>query len=207
VSLEFSPDGKRLYATSELARAANGWPPECRPEGGQPPGRLNPEGALLAIDVARAITDPEHSILSEAPAGCGPVRLALSPSGDRVYVSARDGGELLVFDSARLIADPARARSGSVPLGAPIGLAVLDSGTRIAVANLRSLDPSEAHRDQQIAVIDPAKAALGRGAVIGAIPAGEYPRELAVSNDGRTLFLTNFFSNTVQIVDWSRFRR
>jgi hypothetical protein len=37
--------------------------------------------------------------------------------------------------------------------------------------------------------------------VLGIIPAGSFPREMAVSADGRTLFLTNFGSNSLQVMD------
>jgi DNA-binding beta-propeller fold protein YncE len=40
-----------------------------------------------------------------------------------------------------------------------------------------------------------------RAATLGTIPAGAFPREMAVSADGRTLFLTNFGSQSLQAID------
>ncbi|PYM08097.1 MAG: hypothetical protein DMD82_03795 [Candidatus Rokuibacteriota bacterium] len=53
-------------------------------------------------------------------------------------------------------------------------------------------------------MIDAANVASGAGAVIGSIPAGGFPRELRVTEDGRTLVVSNFNSNTVEFVDIGR---
>jgi DNA-binding beta-propeller fold protein YncE len=44
----------------------------------------------------------------------------------------------------------------------------------------------------------------GARAVLGTIPAGTFPRELRVTEDGRTLLVTNFNSSTLELVDLAR---
>jgi DNA-binding beta-propeller fold protein YncE len=39
---------------------------------------------------------------------------------------------------------------------------------------------------------------------VSTIPAGSFPRELAVTADGHVLVLTNFASRTVELVDLTR---
>jgi len=44
----------------------------------------------------------------------------------------------------------------------------------------------------------------GTAATLGTIPAGAFPREMALSADGHTLFLTNFGSSSFQVIDADR---
>ena len=53
---------------------------------------------------------------------------------------------------------------------------------------------------EYLSVLDIAK--MGRGEpAIGKIGAGMFPREMCVSADGKTLFVTNFASNSLEIID------
>jgi hypothetical protein len=54
-------------------------------------------------------------------------------------------------------------------------------------------------------VIDATQVKRGAAAVVGSIPAGAYPRELRVMDDGRTLLVANFRSRILQLVDLERF--
>jgi len=119
IALTFSPDGKLLYTTSQAALKEWGWPDVCKPEGGVPPGvlPLHPEGAVVLIDVAKAIVDPPQSVVSRVPAACNPVRLAIQPRGKRVFVIARNSDAVFGFDTRKLVRDPARARIGMVKVG------------------------------------------------------------------------------------------
>jgi DNA-binding beta-propeller fold protein YncE len=131
------------------------------------------------------------------------VRLVLSPSGDRAYVSARNSNALLVFDTRKLRDDPTNALLGRVPLGtAPVGVAVIDSGRKIVVTNSNRFAADSTDR-QTLTVVDASKISTGADAVIGAIPAGAFPREMRVTSDGRVLLLTNFGSRSVQMIDLS----
>lgn len=159
---------------------------------------------MIVVDVGKARADPAHSVAARVPAGCSPVRMAISPDGARIYVTARNSDALLEFDSARLVSDPAHARIGSAPVGsAPVPVAVVDGGKKIVVGNSNRFARSPTD-PQTLTVLDAAKIAQGAAAVLGTIPAGAFPREMALSPDGRTLFLTNFGSNTLQVMDVAR---
>jgi hypothetical protein len=80
----------------------------------------------------------------------------------------------------------------------PIGLAFVKHGKEIVIAdaNLNSV-----HGADNLAVIDTQKA-LDRasGALLGYIPTGKTPRELAVEPNGRTLLATDNYSGQLQVV-------
>jgi hypothetical protein len=58
---------------------------------------------------------------------------------------------------------------------------------------------------QPLTVVDAAKLrAGGKKSVLGEIQAGGFPREERVSTDVRTLFVTNFTSMTLEMIDVSR---
>ena len=205
IALTFSPDGKWLYTTSEGALPEWQWPKACKPEGGDPAKAAvsNPEGAVIVVDVARARTDPAHAVAARIPAGCSPVRMAISPGGERIYVTARNSNAVLTFDTAKLVADPEHARLAMVPVGAaPVPVAVIDGGRKIVVGNSNRF--AKSGEPQSLTVLDAARMRDGAAATLGTIPAGAFPREMAVSSDGRTLFLTNFGSQSLQVIDIER---
>jgi DNA-binding beta-propeller fold protein YncE len=202
IALTFSPDNKWLYTTSQVALPDWNWPKACKPEGAPVPDSVitNPEGAVIVIDVTRARTDPAHAVAARVPAGCSPVRMTSSPKGDRIYVSARNSNAVLEFDTAKLVSDGAHAMVGIAPVGdAPVPVMIVDKGRRLVVGNSNRFggrgDP------ESLTVLDTAKIGQGLAGVQGIIPAGSFPREMAVSSDQRTLFLTNFGSNSLQVLD------
>jgi 6-phosphogluconolactonase (cycloisomerase 2 family) len=206
ISVVLSPDGRLLYTTSEVALPAWNWPRTCRPENPNARGRApyHPQGAIVVFDVARALQTPSQAELSRVAAGCNPVRLVLSPSGEVAYVSARDDNTLEAFDTQRLVSDTAHALLGKSEVGiAPVGVAVVDSGARVVVTSSNRFGGNADDR-QPLTVVDAAKLRAGGPALVGTIPAGAFPRELRVTTDGRTLFVTNFASRTVQMVDLQR---
>jgi len=206
IALTFSPDEKRLYTTSQRAPKSLNWPIECKREGGAATDTtpVNPQGAILIVDVARAQSDPAGSVIGAVPAGCSSVRLVLSPSGDRAYVTARNSNALLVFDTAKLTTDPGHARLGSVALGtAPVGVAVVDSGRKIIVTNSNRFAGSSNDR-QTLTVVDATKIGSGDRAILGSIPAGAFPREMRVTPDGTALIVTNFASRSIEMIDLTR---
>jgi DNA-binding beta-propeller fold protein YncE len=181
VGLAVSPDGRWLYATSEAAR------------GGQD------GGTLTVIDLRRAETDPAASVVATVDAGCSPVRVITSAKGSLVWVTARESDRLLGFSAARLRTDPARSLIASVEVGeAPVGLALVDSGSRIVVADSNRFSASGAA--SSLAVVDVADALAGRAALSGYLPAGGFPREMALAPDGRALFVTNYTSGQLEVV-------
>lgn len=182
VGMAVSPDGRWLYATSEVAAGASG-----------------DTGTLTVIDLRRAETDPKASIVATVKAGCEPVRVTTSAHGRLVWVTARASDDLLAFSAARLLTDPARALIAVVRVGkAPVGVIMVDHGSRVIVADSNRFAVRGAVAD--LDVVNVAAALSGKPAVIGHIPAGLFPREMALVPGGRTLLVTNFLSGQLEAV-------
>lgn len=205
VALTFSHDHRFLYTTSQVAPSAYGWPLVCRPPASEAArqGSSYAEGAILVIDVVRATRDPANAVVGSVPAGCNPVRLVTSPTGDVAYVSARTDNVILAFDTTSLLSDPAHALIGRVPVGdAPVGLAVFDDGARLAVTNSNRFGDGNA--GPSLTIIDTRKIRSGENAILGTVPTGAFPRELRTTKDQATLLLTNFGSKTLAVIDVAR---
>jgi DNA-binding beta-propeller fold protein YncE len=204
VALTLSPDERYLYSTMLNMPPGADWPAECSREWLREPAPPVAQGALFVIDVARARTQPEKSVVARVPAGCTPVRVALSPKGNVAYVSVRGANTLLAFDTSKLVSDPTRALLGRVPTGPnPIGVAVVDGGQRVIVTNSNRFGAA-ADEAQSLLVVDAAKVSGGKAAVLGSIPAGALPREMRVTADGRTLLVVNTLSRKLQVIDIAR---
>ena len=207
IALTFSRDGSRLYTTSQIAPEAYKWPIECKPEGAPDPSKVEaryPQGAIIVVDVERARRDPANSVAAKVPAGCSPVRLAMTPGGERVFVTARNSNALLGFDTSKFADDPAHALVGTVPVGrSPVGVTVVLEGKLVLVTNSNRFSKDTAAR-QTLTVIDASKVGAGASAIVGSIPAGAFPREFGASPDGRTLFVANYNSNELEVIDLAR---
>jgi DNA-binding beta-propeller fold protein YncE len=201
-SVVLSRDGRRLYVTSEVARPgarlANATVPKlahggCR----QGDGPAQPFGLLSVIDVARAEAGDARSVISATAAGCSPVRAAVSPDGQTVWVAARGDDKVLAFSTDRLEADPAQAFLGESDSGgqAPVGLAVFAGGKRLAVANSNRFGGATATGN--LALLDAVPSAPK---LTASIPATHFPRSVSVGDDGQTLFLTDYNGGQVQVV-------
>jgi DNA-binding beta-propeller fold protein YncE len=190
VGLAVSPDGRWLYATSELAslRAIRR-------------GRVNAgSGTLSVISLGKAETDPAHSVVATVTAGCSPVRVITSADGSVVWVTARESDMLLAFSAARLLTDPAQSLIARVEVGeAPVGLALVDGGQRIVVADSNRFGQRGA--TSSLAVVNVAPALAGKPALAGYLPAGGFPRQMALEPGGRTLLVTDFTSQQLETVN------
>jgi DNA-binding beta-propeller fold protein YncE len=202
IALSFSPDGHWLYTTSEIAPPAWGWPNVLKPERTDPnqPDAMVPEGAVVVVDVAQARIGPAHSVIARVPAGASPVRMVISADGRRVYVTARGSNAVLVFDAGKLISDSAHARLAAVTVGSsPVPLALIQGGRTLVVGN-SSRFGADADKPQTLSVLDVAGMEHG-AAPVGTIAAGSFPREMCVSPDGGILFLSNFGSDSLEVID------
>jgi DNA-binding beta-propeller fold protein YncE len=156
------------------------------------------------IDVATAKADPPHSVVTAVRAGCTPVRLVLSPRGDIAYVTARGENSLLAFDTRKLVLDPIGSLIGKVATGStPIGIAVIDNGQKIVVSNSNRFGTGSS-TVQSLLVIDADRIGSADTAILGSIPAGSLPREMAISSDSRTLFVVNTNSQNLEVIDLER---
>ena len=185
VGLALSPDGRWLYATSEL-------------DPGVARGRTG-QGSLSVISVPRAATDPAHAVLTTVAAGCQPVRVITSADGAVAWVTARGSNTLLGFSTALLRSHPARSLIARVGVGeAPVGLALVDHGRQIVVADSNRFGTPGA--SASLAVVRVADALADRPALAGLLPAGVFPREMTVAPSGRTLLVTCFGSGQLELV-------
>jgi DNA-binding beta-propeller fold protein YncE len=84
-----------------------------------------------------------------------------------------------------------------------VGVAVVNGGTQVLVTNSDRFAADRKAR-QALTVIDAARVAEGAPAILGSLPAGAFPREFGMSPDGATLFVANYESNEIEIVDLKR---
>ena len=175
VGIAVSPDGDWVYVTTEGPSGASGF--------------------LWMLDARIASQNPAAAIVSHVGAGCNPVRVALSPRGDIAWVTARASNALVGFSTAELRTQPSQALRAVVRVGLePVGVALYDGGDYAVVANsARFAAPG---MPQNLTVVDVQAALAGRGAVVGWIAAGAFPREIAI--DGTLGLVTNYDSNTIE---------
>ena len=185
VGTALSPDGRILYATSELASSNT------------------TQGTLSVIDVEKLKTDPSKALISSVAAGCGPVRVIVSRDNQVVWVTARESNALLAFDASMLVSDQNAALLASVQVGtSPVGLTFAGvNENRILTANSNRFLYRNATTG--LSVIEVEAAIRGEQANLGQIPTGLFPRELAISPDGKTILVTDYGSSMVQAVDVS----
>jgi YVTN family beta-propeller protein len=117
-------------------------------------------------------------IVAEAPVGESPCMLAAGPDGRRLYVSCRDGQQVVELDAPSL-----ETLRRFELRGDPTGVAVSADGRRL-YAGVHSLD--------QVAVFD-----LESGTELRRLVAGDGPQMLARSPVGTGLYVTNLLSGPV----------
>lgn len=191
VGTVLSSDGRTLYATSETASFNT------------------TQGTLSVIDVEKLETDPSNALVSTVPAGCGAVRVIVSRDDQTVWVTARESNALLAFDASKLTSNASAALLASVQVGtSPVGLRFAGANDRrILTANSNRFAGSNSslygNATTGLSVVDVHAALRGERANLGQIPTGFFPRELAVSPDGRTVLVSDYGSSMIQAVDVS----
>ena len=140
--------------------------------------------------------DPRHAAVAAFPAGCNPVRVAVSPAGNEVWVTARGSDALLRFPVDDLLASSHAGRYAKFAVGiSPIGLAVRPDGRQVWVAL--------SHRFGKRVMGQLAGVALEANTSsvkLMSAPASGFPRELAFLHDGRTLVATLFSARRVEFL-------
>jgi DNA-binding beta-propeller fold protein YncE len=207
VGLAFSRNGRYLYVTNETALPTRPFydANACRipDSGGGCPIETHKGavGTLDVVDVDTARTDPADSVVAHIPAGCSPTRVILTNDDKVAWVSARDENNLLAFNANDILANPADALLSTTPVGiAPDGAQPFSRQRFIAVANTNRFDKCSG-AGGTVSILDFAKALNGAGAAatVGTFDAGVFPRQWALSPDGRLLYLTEFGSDTLAI--------
>jgi len=197
-----SPDGTRLYVTSEIAasssQGAGSNPVLTRTGCVQQTGvASNINGLLTVINVATAEMSPGSSaILAIVNAGCSPVRMAETANGSTLWVAIRGDNRVLAFSTGMLELRPDNALLGYADTGgtAPVGIALLNSDNLLAVANSNRFNAGIANA-AILSVAYPSAAS-----VVQTITTGLFPREVTTGPDDATLYLTNYDSNTLEVI-------
>ncbi len=199
VALVFSPDGKYLFTTSEVALKSYNYAPSCRPEGAGSNARLTvAPGVIQTIDVHAAQTDPAHALIGRFAGACSPVRMAIAPDGKTIFVTNRNSNSVTAYSTARMIAGKPDALTATVPVGAgPVAIAVTGDGRYVLAGNTNRFGPSGPSQGT-VSVIDTATMRVS-----GTIPVGIFPRQFS-PGIGSILFLSNNRSNTITVFDTSR---
>jgi DNA-binding beta-propeller fold protein YncE len=163
----------------------------------QRPGGTARRRDTVSVGIAAAEHDPPAAVRAAAGAGASPVRVVLSPGGTVAWVTARGSDALLGFATSRLTsARPALA--ADVPVGsAPVGVVLVDGGRLAVVADSNRF---AGRGSQWLSVVSIRDALLGRPALVGQVRAGRFPRQFAMSPDGRTLYVTNFASSQLETI-------
>ena len=206
VGVAWTPDGRRLFASAggnNLVRAyemRDGQLTEATPitlgNRTYPAGlAVTPDGQtlLVAENLAgrvRAIDLATGRAGAEASTGPFPYAVAVTPTGEKAYVSNWGDRTLTVLRVNGL------APVATVPVGLhPEALAADPVRPRLYVANAD---------DDSIAIVDTTSdrtiATLSLAPYPGA-PEGSVPDGLAVSADGKWLFVTNAGNNDVAVID------
>jgi DNA-binding beta-propeller fold protein YncE len=182
VGIAISPDGQQLYVTTL--------------------GAYGPHGQLWVIDAARAESGATGTaVLRHVAAGCQPVRVAVSPDGRTVWVTALQSNALLAFSAADLQTDPSKALKAVVRVGSePVGLLLVDGGRGALVANSNRglVTGTGSTQPQTVSVVSTAAALDHRPALIGVVPAGLFPRDLTFDQATGRVLLANYNSDSVE---------
>jgi DNA-binding beta-propeller fold protein YncE len=192
VGFAFSPDSATLYLASEIGiRAGASFDASGQLTRACPAGTAI--GTLTAIDVARA------TVVAHLAAGCSPVRVVVTANGATVWVSVRGEDRVVAFDAAKIRTDPTHAFAAQAAVGsAPVGMALLAHDSMLAVANSNRFDTGSTA--STVTVLQLGATASPRSS----FATGSFPREFSVSPNGSTLFLTNYNSRTVEMIDVGR---
>ena len=200
--MTLSPDGTRLYVTTEIASAstpASGGsnPVLARTGCVQNPGSSAINGLLTVINVATAEKAPSAgAILATVDAGCSPVRMAETSDGSTLWVAIRGDNRVLAFGTATLESNPGNAFLGYADTGgtAPVGICLFHNQELLAVANSNRFNTGTANATI-LYVANPASAS-----VVQTVTTGLFPREVTAGPDDATLYLTNYDSDTLEVI-------
>jgi len=200
--MKLSPDGKRLYVTSEIrapGTLASASSSQILTHGGcvQQPGSSSVNGLLTVINTATAESVPgPAAVLATVNAGCSPVRIVETADNSTLWVAARGDNRALAFSTALLESSPDNALLGYADTGgtAPVGLTLFHNEQLLAVTNSNRFGTGVANMTI-LYVANPASAT-----VVTTMQTGLFPREVTVGADDATLYVTNFQSGTLEVI-------
>jgi DNA-binding beta-propeller fold protein YncE len=201
--LKMAADGEHVLLPVEGVRRKFKPPILCPGQAGGEP--VNPVGAILSIEISQALDSPATLEPSRSYAGCSPVRLELSKDGRTAFVTSREENVLQVMDLGMILHGKPNAVVAKVPVGpAPIGLALADHDRLALVSNSNRW--AQEQTPQTVTLIDIAGRHRSKPVVLGTIPVGVFPRDLAISRDGRVIVVSNFGSRSLTLLRVSKLR-
>ncbi len=163
-----SPDGRRVY----VSNYGNGTDP----------------GTVSVIDATDRIDDPTdltaQTVIATVPVGVGPLGVAVTPDGTRVYVAESGSGTMSVISTATNTVMPAPALTGIT--GAD-QVAISPDGTRAYVTDESS--------SGKVFVVD-----TGTNTVLTSLAVGNDPKGLAISPDGTRVYVPNYLDDTLSVI-------
>ncbi len=218
-----SPDGTRLYVTSEVSEisplsatqpagnidSATGYNTVSSTCSTGTSGNYVANGLLTVIDVAQVEASPaqppQSAILSTVAAGCSPVRLAETSNGTTLWVAARGDNRVLAFSTAALESNPSAALLGDPSSGgiSPVGIRLFHNDQWLAVANSDRFDPCTVTDITKVNATILEVSVPESVSLVQTIPTGCFPRDITVGPDDATLYLTNYSAKTLQVIQTS----
>jgi YVTN family beta-propeller protein len=188
---------------------------------------VDPIGAFVYVAdffSARLVKiDPRsNTIIATLGVGAAPCGIVVTPDGGTIVVADRDDDQISIIDAKTF------TRRATVKVGKhPFGLAVDSAGKYVYTANVEGDDVSAVDLEVLRLVGSAAVGkrpygialAKGRGFTtdqyggtvsvfdlaslqpLKRIPVGDYPEGIEASADGRTIYVTNWFSNELWVVD------
>jgi len=190
VDVAITPDGRYAYLTEADSRSVITVDTLTKavyqvPFFTDSPGHVvfSPDGKRAYVSNLYALAIAVIDTATKAQLGDIPVdakEMAMSPKGDRLYVTTRSSTVLVVDPTKYYIVR-------SIPVtGEAEGIDISRDGQRLCVAIPGA---------NTISVID-----TGTQSILASIPVQEQPQDVAVSPDGTQAFVTNWGSNSVSVV-------
>lgn len=198
-----SPNGRHLYATSERYTVAG-----VRSSNTEPCSDLLP-GFFSVIDLHQLEDDPSTAHHNDIPAGYAPVKVITSSDGKVVWLVSRESNALLAYDAEKLpLEDSSSSKNQSAALlatvqvgSSPVSLAFARDETRILTADSNRFGYAGAVTGLTVIDVQAALEGKGNESVLGRIPMLAFPRDFALSPDGRTMLVTQYSMGRIQAVD------
>ena len=176
-----SADGSKLYVSNWGGRV----PGPADVTDGLFPVVVDPRTGIPVSGTVSVIDTASNTVVKTITVGLHP-SMALSPHGDRLYVTNANSDTVSVIATASdmvvktIHVGQERRKHGPVLGSSPNAIAVSPNGERLYVANAA---------ENAIAVVDPYTGSPE--AVEGLIPTGWYPTAIALDGAGRRLFVAN----------------
>lgn len=149
-------------------------------------------GALTAIDA-----DAGTAGVQNFTTGSGPIAMALDPRGRFAYVLDNQSKDVSVF-GVNPLTGVLTSTGATVPTGTnPFGIAVTPSGRYAYVVDLTDDNISAFSINSSTGALTAIDTDAAQAGVQNTLASGDGPQTLSISPDGKFVFVTNFYGNSV----------